>query len=535
MAQKKCPFSTSIPNNSNLRTESVALDNFYNDPKTWIPYQNNNPLMNPPVTEIQVAYHVFLNNTGTGTGIYTNDQAGRNNLIEAVDIANRRFSGFYATSDVITVLVPIPNGDSKIRLSLGENNSRIYFYNNSVLNQFGNNLSTFRNYINQNFPNRNERSVYNMYVTAGIASWAPDANAYVESYASYDLEYNHQTALLNAVNSNQYSFGASIAHEVGHSLDLGHLFDGAETCICLNQDYLKDVFNDCIYMCPLNPVNRYNSSYNNSIPNAHFITNNVMAGTPDMDFYTPMQFGRMYKTIALKSMGKYVKKETYSSIPLVITTSELWDFNIKLFRDVSISAGAVLTISSNFSMPYNGKITVNSGAALVINGAFAMENLNTIDVKFGGTLKFTNNANFTSTGNGYIEVQNGGYFCIENNAKINLKDYNSMILLNPSYISGCNPVSGVQGNCISNPIIYTKTGLGEIRLISNSSFVQNETISSDRFITGYDILCGYDVTNLKSYGLVKVTNNSKVFIKNTNSVLLKNDFEVQLGSELEIK
>lgn len=102
-----------------------------------------------------------------------------------------------------------------------------------------------------------------------------------------------------------------------------------------------------------------------------------------------------------------------------------------------------------------------------------------------------------------------------------LKDYNSMILLNPSYINGCNPVSGVQGNCISNPTMYAKTGFGEIRLINNSSFVQNEIISSDRFITGYDILCGYDVTNLKIYGLVKVNNNSKVFIKNTNSVLLK--------------
>jgi len=37
---------------------------FYNDFNTWIPYCNSEPLKNPPITYIEVTFHVFLDDLG---------------------------------------------------------------------------------------------------------------------------------------------------------------------------------------------------------------------------------------------------------------------------------------------------------------------------------------------------------------------------------------------------------------------------------------------------------------------------------------
>jgi len=98
-----------------------------------------------------------------------------------------------------------------------------------------------------------------------------------------------------------------------------------------------------------------------------------------------MQAGQMHRALALKSTRKYVKVETFSTMPLVINSSETWDFNLKLYRDVNILSGAVLTISNTFELPYHGTVTITNGGALVITGTLNLSDINKIIVKSGGT------------------------------------------------------------------------------------------------------------------------------------------------------
>ncbi|MCL1851296.1 MAG: T9SS type A sorting domain-containing protein [Bacteroidetes bacterium] len=53
---------------------------FYNNLRTWIPYCNSEPLKNPPITYIEIAFHVFLDNNGEHN-VYTNTQEGKDKLL----------------------------------------------------------------------------------------------------------------------------------------------------------------------------------------------------------------------------------------------------------------------------------------------------------------------------------------------------------------------------------------------------------------------------------------------------------------------
>jgi len=37
-----------------------GIYDFYNDLRTWIPYRNSEPLKNPPITYVEITFHVFL-------------------------------------------------------------------------------------------------------------------------------------------------------------------------------------------------------------------------------------------------------------------------------------------------------------------------------------------------------------------------------------------------------------------------------------------------------------------------------------------
>ena len=65
-------FETPIKNTH----KSTSAYDFYNNLRTWIPYRNSEPLKNPPITYIEVSFHVFLDDNG-GNSNYTNTLAGK--------------------------------------------------------------------------------------------------------------------------------------------------------------------------------------------------------------------------------------------------------------------------------------------------------------------------------------------------------------------------------------------------------------------------------------------------------------------------
>jgi hypothetical protein len=591
--------------------------NLYNNLRTWIPYLTE-PLKSPPITTIEITFHVFLDNNGQNNQ-YTNTVEGRNRLIEILNLVNDIYSGTWFPSDPVVGVIPLPSRDTRIRFSLGNNNERIYFYNNTTNNHLGSPVSSFENYISGIYPSRLEK--LNIYFTAGYygaqviqenisitnggsgytspptISFNPSgatATAEIEGgrlkkinivnsgfytifnppqiiisggggsgasaivtkfsggatgYANMpqtNLSSNSRVVMCNCYQANDWVYGMTLAHELGHTLDLRHTYCGGgapavicsdycsikcsdlSSSYCNDDEYLSDIFGPCPGTYP------HNTGWYDPTSNDPKHTNNMMGGSNSFLYISPMQAGQMHRALALKSVRKYVKKETYSNIPFTITSNETWDFNLKLYRDITIVSGAILTMDNTFEFPYNGTITVNNGAALVIAGNVILNENNKIVVKSGGTLKISSSSNLQINSSGKIEVQSGGYFCLEQGADIVLTDYNSVINLRYGYIKGVNTVVVPSSNCSVSPTLYTTIGNGKINEFSNIIYIQNETISTNRYYAGRYIYVGNSVTPFRPNGDVLINNSSNVIFDAEYDVLFDRGFEVSPNSSFEI-
>jgi len=70
-----------------------GIYDFYNNLRTWIPYCDAGyPLKNPPITYIELSFHVFLDDNG-GNNDYTNTPEGRSKLMYIFDVVNDIYSG----------------------------------------------------------------------------------------------------------------------------------------------------------------------------------------------------------------------------------------------------------------------------------------------------------------------------------------------------------------------------------------------------------------------------------------------------------
>ena len=65
-------------------------------------------------------------------------------------------------------------------------------------------------------------------------------------------------------------------------------------------------------------------------------------------------------------------------------------------------------------------------------------------------------------------------------------------------------------------------------------YIQNETISNDRYISGRNIYVGRAVTPTKPQGDVIINNNANVIFDATQGVIFDSGFECTLGSTFEV-
>jgi hypothetical protein len=213
--------------------------------------------------------------------------------------------------------------------------------------------------------------------------------------------------------------------------------------------------------------------------------------------------------LALKSTRKYVKKETYSPIPLVVDTSQVWDFDLKLYRDITVSTGAILTLANTFEFPYNGTITVNNCAALVIEGSVKLSNNNRIIVKKGGTLKVESGSSVDVRGNGYINIQPGGYICVQSGANIVLQNTSSTISVKVGAELSANPLLFSESSCASS-IAFTGYGKVIMPVNGKDKITCNEiTFSSNDSFTA----ASYIWTTSSNIQIVSGANTKTVKVK----------------------
>ena len=132
----ECVAELSNDSSSLLRSSRIgSAKAFYDNLNNWIPYgilAPNEPLKNPPLMVIDIAFHIFLDDSG-GNNAYTPSETG--SLIWAFNLLNEIHAGFdehehnhgKGTSNPVPGLVELPDCDTRIRFSLGNNNERIYF------------------------------------------------------------------------------------------------------------------------------------------------------------------------------------------------------------------------------------------------------------------------------------------------------------------------------------------------------------------------------------------------------------------------
>lgn len=522
-----------------------SAEDFYKNLNNWIPDGTpGEPLKNPPLMEIEISFHIFLDNNG-GNSNYPNNATGKAKLMAIYNYVNQIYSNTGAASDPTPGFEELPGYDTRIRFTLGETGQeRIFFYNNNAVNNpdDASYYLRFTDYIKNNCPDQDAIKKMNIFFTS--ASY--NNSTKLTGYATGSL-----VTMCNCdLGTSDWVVAQVLAHELGHNLNLVHTYCGGGAsvvgctngcgvgCIvdCNKKDYLYDIFGECPNSTVPHIMNWDADPTDPTIPNAEKITNNLMGGNGRARYLSPMQVGIMHRTLSVGSSAiiNNVKKETYSPIPLKITRSEIWDFKLKLYRDIEVAAGAVLTLANVFDLPYNGTITVKNGAALVVEKTVRLSDHNKIIVQNGGTLKFISGSTVEVSGNGYIELQKDSYFCIQPNSTVKLNDVESLIKLRSGYRTGVNTsLTSLlpAGNCTANPISYATTGNGKILDYSADTYIQNETITNKRHIGGKNVYIGREVTTGKTQGDVILRSGSDVTVDSENGTYLEGGFEVQSGAE----
>lgn len=106
-----------------------------------------------------------------------------------------------------------------------------------------------------------------------------------------------------------------------------------------------------------------------------------------------------------------------------------------------------------------------------------------------------------------------------------------------SYYDVETNVSSYTFTSVPQPYLVTITKHDYIPYLKDPDniYIQDETITNDRYIYGVNFFAGENVTNQLPQGPVVITNNSNVIFDYSNGVSLEGGFEVQSGSTFEVK
>ena len=400
-------------------SDSLRSNCAYNSPE-WSYYRNQNlyvpdgnpgiPFHNAPIKTVNVSINVVQKDDETGNFLDTPDT--RNRFRRIIDWINDFYSN-YSPSDKINWVSELPNYDSKIRFSIGEEgDERIYFIKNTSWWYYYNAVHGLYIYNDTLFTNHPERMEnVNIFIFGNPNNYNTST-----SLPPFWNDFDSNTAIATCYwpsEDSDYAKAGALAHELGHVLDLLHTYSGYGSNPIddpNNMDFLKDVFlvslNPDVSNCP-HIVDYYTNAY---AVNGDRITNNLMGGNKDQKYISPLQAGQMHRALSLTSSRKYAHCEK-SDVPLVITDEQLWDFDIKLYRDLIVESGAKLTLTNHLVMNPDCKIIVKPGGKLIVDGAmigidiYEKEQWPGIEV-WGNSSTHQHDIN-GSFGQGYIELKNG--------------------------------------------------------------------------------------------------------------------------------
>ena len=303
--------------------------------------------------------------------------------------ANPGTKGYVSTCEPLIV----PVLDSKVRFKLNE----VYFLDNTVFNgayTYGG-LYDIEDYMETNHP-ESLNAMNHIFVEP-----PPPFDTWSGNYWGEYVPYHSPHAFVWTRNSMGSAAPASwtdfinhIVHEYGHAVGLHHITNGEQMQIN-HFDFLDDIFGQCpepslttpgdpCYYC--SPPSGYACYLTGCFLGQYPLTPPVnpgdpahpfMSGGPHSFYLSQKQAGRMHRALSLYNntfvvdnmpMHKYVEERISYSVPYTVTSSETWDFAIKMYQDIIVEAPSRLTIQCEVRMPIGGKIVVMPGAELIVDG-----------------------------------------------------------------------------------------------------------------------------------------------------------------------
>lgn len=312
----------------------------------------------------------------------------------------------------------------------------------------------------------------------------------------------------------------TLLHELGHSFYLYHPTD----------DWGGQYHSYPAYNCMESVMNPSGSSPHNFLP--------------------PQEIGLMYFSVMTTNLQQFIPVETYLGTKNINTTLSFPQMRMIYSLDIGSSGNVTMPCDIIFSSQCT--INVQNGGILSIDGASLHSIQNTwggiivqeggklilsnitiddynITIKTGGSLIIQND--LTIEDKHQINIEDGGFICIDNNASINLVDEFSLIDIHPNAILGC-PYSSCE-DCILMRSALTNSGNGQFVTYEGTEYIQNTTIATDVLVDGNEVYAGYDVTNTKPVGPVIIENGGELQIR-ANKTVLTRDFYVELGGKLQI-
>jgi hypothetical protein len=345
-----------FPPNTALAAPSAICNNSSTDfVNKYGRYGYYTPDADMPIKTIMINLNIFQKDDGTGN--WSNNATDLANLSQIIAWLNAAYANNQTPTDPITGVAFI--SDTKIRFEV----AGIYFYQSTALEGSSDQYALL-NRINSVDPNRMKQ--LNICLTNGTYGSASAFAALPSSNFNYDQYVVAFKTWNNGNTGGYYACSTTLAHELGHCLDLLHTYGTSytETCTQSDLDYMDDIFGTgASAICP-------HSMGWSCDPSAsgNTCTNNILGGTQFAGYFSPKQMAKIHRALSLKSVRRYVKDCTYSAAPKSITANETWDFNMKFYSDIIIEPGVTLTMKCNLLMPDAGKIIVKRGAKLVLDG-----------------------------------------------------------------------------------------------------------------------------------------------------------------------
>ncbi|GGH64367.1 T9SS type A sorting domain-containing protein [Phaeocystidibacter marisrubri] len=395
------------PSGMTCTYSSTSYVNYYSDQDNWIPTSTTAD------KEIHVNFIIYQNAGNSPAVNWQNTPAHLARLNQIAQWTDEFYDLWSnAPSDPIDGIPDLE--DRKIRVVLDE----ILFVQTSNAYNVTQATAVARQQYAEEMHNRVNIHIFPMNVVTNAWGYASSTSLNIVTsddphntgYGCIPTSTNDNCPVSEAVfgsqNYRDWSLAHHLKHELGHIIGLCHVNPIQNNCTeslnTNNPDFLSDIFD--APWCSPSPC--YPGIVGDPfLSDNDGITNNIMASNAQ-HYMSPMQAGRSHRAISLNNVSKATTG--YSETPLVVSTSETWDFRMKVYSDIVINPGVILTIKCRLTMVQQARIIVKPGGQLYIEGGIITADDGPSNGTWGGVyLEGDNNTAQSLNTQGTLRVLNG--------------------------------------------------------------------------------------------------------------------------------